>query len=139
MITPYCTAVRLRRREVDQLRQVIAEMAEQVALLDRRAAELRKTVEVERRLAKNFGRLPDDLYFRRMRLEHERLLRERAVADAVLEQLRTEARDSFGSLRALEEAAERFRQEAELGLAAAEQAAADDRAATAFIMRRKRA
>lgn len=139
MRTPYCTAVRLRRRAVDQLRQAIADMAEQVALLDSRAAELRKTVEVERRLASNFGRLPDDLYFRRMRLEHERLLRERAAAEHQLERLRKDARDSFGSLRALEDAADRFRHDEEQRVAAAEQAAADDRAATIFAERQKRA
>lgn len=140
MTTPYCTAVRLRRREVDALRQQIAEVHERIALLDRRAADLRRTVETERRLAANFGDLPEGLYFRRMRLEHDRLLSERTCAAAELDHLRQRAQETFASLRAMEDAAEDFRSEGQRAEAAAEQSAADDRAAAAFLLeKRKRA
>lgn len=132
MSTPYCTAVRLRRREVDALREAIAEAGTQLATLDRRTAELRRTVAVERRLAANFGALPDDLYFRRMRLEHDRLVGQRAAAERELERLRDDARETFAALRTLEEAAERHWSEEQRLIANAEQSAADDRAAAVF-------
>lgn len=139
MTTPYCTAVRLRRRAVDALRQAIADCTERMTLLERRAAELRKTVDTERRLAANYGVLPENLYFRRMRLEHDRLVAERTAASAELESLRGRAQETFASLRAMEDAADRFRSDRERSAASAEQAAADDRAAAAFLLQRKRA
>lgn len=141
MKTPYCGALGIQRREVDQIRIAISVAVDRADALAARAHEIHCTVEAERTLAASDWTLPENRYFARMRAERTRVATEKAVADARLDQLRGKAREAYGSMKAVEGAAERFREEAARTLDAAEQAALDDRAAADFIrgVRRLRA
>lgn len=77
--------------------------------------------------------LPENRYFERMRAERARLAEEQRTAAARLDLLRARARDAYGSLRAVETAAERFVLDETRRIAAAEQSAADERAAVDFM------
>lgn len=139
MKTPYCGALGIQRREVDQIRIAISVAVDRADTLAARAQEIRCTVEAERALAAADWALPENRYFARMRAERARVAAEKAAADARLDQLRDKAREAYGSMKAVEGAAERFREDATRALDAAEQAALDDRAAADFIRGIRRA
>ncbi len=133
MKTPYCTALRVQRREVDQIKIAIGSAVERVGRLERKGAEIVRSVASEREVAATDWTLPENMYFARMRAERELVQREAAIADAKLDQLRAQAREVYGGMKAVEGAAERYRIEETRKLGAAEQIAADDRAAADFI------
>lgn len=133
MKTPYCGALGIRRREVDEIRIAITVAVDRVDGLDARAREIHTTVAAERQLAATDLSLPENGYFLRMRAERARVEAEQAAAAARLDRLRDQAREVYGSMRAIEGAAERYRDEALRRAEAAEQAAADDRAGADFV------
>ncbi len=141
MKTPYCTALRIQRREVDRIRIAISVAIDETDRLDRHAVELARRVAAEHAHAAADGLLPENAYFARMKAERGRVARDKALADARLDQLRDKARDSYGAMKAVESAAETFRDGEARRLGAAEQASADDRAAidTIAALRRLRA
>jgi hypothetical protein len=141
MKTPYCTALRIQRRDVDRIRIAISVAIDESDRLDRHGLEMARRVADEHACAVSDGLLPANGYFTRMKLERARIARERALADARLDQLRDKARDSYGAMKAVETAADAFRDGEARRLEAAEQASADDRAALDMLaaLRRLRA
>lgn len=133
MKTPYCTALGVQKREVDQIRIAISVAVDRATGLEREGVEIVRSVSAERAVAAADWQLPENMYFARMRAERGRVEAERRMADARLDQLRAQAREVYGAMKAVEGAADRFRVEHARKAGAAEQGAADDRAAADFI------
>ncbi len=135
MRTPYCAAIGLQRREVDQLRTSIGVELGRLAEVDQRNAWIDESVRRERSVAAGALDVPATAYFLRMRAERALLEADRQVIDARVTQLRGQAREAFGSLSVIEGAAERYRHEEERQIEAAHQATIDDRSATDFMQK----
>lgn len=133
MKTPYCTALRIQRREVDRIRIAISVAIDESERLDRHAVELARRVADEHARAAADWLLPENGYFARMKAERGRIARDKALAAARLDQLRDKARDSYGAMKAVEGAAELFREGETRRIDTIEQASADDRAALDVI------
>ena len=132
MSTPFDRALSVQRQTLDRVRLAIAEMARQAAALEQREAELARAAKAER-AELGATLIPFDAYFARLRGEAAAVVRARTLAAQELDRLRGEAQAEFGSMKALEQAAKRFRAERERALAAAEQAAADDRSGAEIV------
>jgi len=137
MKTPYSTAIGLQRREVDQLRISIGVELGRLAEVEQRNAWIDESVRRERSIAADALDVPATAYFLRMRAERAMLEASRKVIDARVTQLRSQAREAFGSLTVIEGADERYRIEEERQLEAANQATIDDRSATDFMEKRR--
>lgn len=131
-MTPYDTAMRIRRREVDRIKIDIAMTVTHIDGLARQDGEIAARIVEERRQASAL-RLPADAWHDRMRSERARIADARRTAEALLATLRARATEAFGALRALEEAASRHREEAARAAAVAEQARLDDVATSRFL------
>lgn len=138
MKTPYCTALGIRRREVDQVRIAISVAVDTAAILEAQGREIARAIAAEHGVAAGDILLPENAYFARMRSARASVAHERSLADARLEQLRERARDSYGAMKAIEGAADDYRADLTRQRSAAEQAEADDRAAIAIALRRLR-
>lgn len=132
MKTPYDTALRARRRHVDDLRRAIADAAGRLAAAEEHAAALQDTIARERRIAANHPVVMPVAYMTRARIEADRLAEMRRVASSELDTLRRSAVESYGSLRALEGAADTYCEEADRDASNAEQASVDDFAGARF-------
>ena len=133
MRTPYCAAIGLQRREVDQLRTSIGVEIGRLAQVEQRNSFIDESVRRERSVAATALDVPATAYFLRMRAERARLEADRQVIDARVTKLRSQAREAFGSLSVIEGAAERYRHEEMRQIEAAQQAVIDDRSATDFV------
>jgi len=132
MKTPYDTALRARQREVDDLRTTIGGATRKVAEAEALVQTLTETVAREKRIAAGDLVFSPAAYLARARAEASQLHEFRCTANAELDALRQQAMESYGSLRALEGAAEQFRVTAEREAATAEQASVDDFAGARF-------
>ncbi|KTF70569.1 hypothetical protein ACNFJ7_16550 [Sphingomonas sp. HT-1] len=137
MKTPYDTALRMQQREVDAVKVAIAAAVERVASLEEEASALQGRTREERVLAHALP-FDSDAWLALAKRELARLAAEAEAARGRLVQLRAQALEAFGRLRAIEIAAERYRDEQARALEAAEQAAIDDIAAARFLRERKR-
>lgn len=135
MRTPYCAAIGLQRREVDQMRMSIGIEVSRLTEVERRQTEIEADMRRERSVAAGVLDLPATAYFVRMHAERTRLEDNQRLIDARVAQLRAEAREVYGSLTAIEGAAERYRGEETRRIEGAEQAALDDRSASDFLSR----
>lgn len=135
MNTPYNKALTVGRREVDRLEASIGIEAEQLDRVERELRRIAEAMERERRLAAEDAALSSDAFFQRMRAEQARLAVDQKTIDARLDLLRGQAREAYGSVRAIEDAAERYRSEAERAIEAREQTQVDDRFALRFSLR----
>lgn len=135
MKTPYCAAIGLQRREVDQLRTSIGVEVGRLAQVEQRHSFIDESVRRERSVAAAAFDVPATAYFLRMRAERARLEADRQVIDARVTKLRSQAREAFGSLSVIEGAAERYRHEEMRQMEAAQQAVIDDRSATDFVQK----
>ncbi|MFV0623239.1 hypothetical protein ACBY01_04395 [Sphingomonas sp. ac-8] len=132
MKTPYDTALRARQREVDDLRTSIGTATQRLAEADAGRLAITEAMVRESRIAAGDWTLSAMPYLARARAERERLAELRRLADAELEALRHQAIESYGSLRALEGAADGFREQADRAAAGVEQASVDDFAGARF-------
>lgn len=132
MKTPYDTALRARRRDVDDLRTAIGGAAQRLHEAELQRQAVCDAMARESRLAAGDWTFSPAPYLTRARAERERLGEQRRLADAELETLRHRARESYGSLRALEGAADTYRAQADRDAASAEQAGVDDIAGARF-------
>lgn len=137
MKTPYDTALRMQQRDVDAAKVAIAAAAERVAALEQEADALAERAREERVLAHALP-FDSDLWLARAKHQQARVAAEAEAARGRLAQLREQAQEAFGRLRAIETAAQRYRDEQARALEAAEQAAIDDIAAARFLHDRKR-
>jgi hypothetical protein len=135
-MTPFDTALRIQRREVDAMRISISVEVERVTQLETqgRALEAQSREEIMAAAALPF---PTDAWAERMKREQIRINEAACLAQARLGQLRAQAVEAYGTMRAIESAAERHRDEAESAVAAAEQAGIDDIAAAGFMRARQ--
>lgn len=143
MKTPFCVAIGIRKRELDELRREIA--AEHALLIDatEQVVVMDTSISVERLVAAREWTSATDHYFERLSENRNRSVAERSRAAAVLADLRDRAATALASLRAIEGAAATWRGEVRARIEAADQSASDDRAASVHTSRvaadRKRA
>ncbi|QIG79664.1 hypothetical protein [Stakelama tenebrarum] len=134
------TALRIQQRELDALRVSITVEIERVdGLSDAQRAHL----ESERReraaaAAATEIWMPTDAWAARARAERARLARNAQEAGDRLTALRVRAAESYGTMRAIEEAVNRRREEIDREHAAVEQAQADDFGTARFLAARGR-
>lgn len=131
-MTPFDTALRVQRREVDTVKVSISVEVERIATLDSQTQQHDVTLREERALATSLP-FASDAWTARMKAERLRLAEAAHLAQARLGRLREQAVDAYGTMRAIEGAAERFETEAERVAALAEQGQIDDLAAARFL------
>jgi len=139
MRTPFDTALRALRRDVDDLRTAIGEVNAGLTQVETRLAAARASIRTERALAARDWTLSLEAYLESARAGEEGLLAEQHTLDERLTTLREQAIERYGSLRAMEEAVAVYRAEAERMAATGEQAAVDDFAAARFIRAKRHA
>lgn len=133
MKTPYDTALRALQREVDDLRVSIGAAADRLMQVETLRQAMSDAIRAEAALAASDWTLSPEAYLILAHAERDRLAAERRQADARLEALRRQAMDSYGSLRAMEEAASVYRADTARAAATVEQAAVDDFASARFV------
>lgn len=135
MKTPFCTAVKLAHRSVEEIRSRIGEAQEELVALEGRAATLRAVIATERACAASSTRLPQTRWFGKAAADQRGIADRQAWLQSELVVMQAEASTRLASSRALEEAVARHRADRLRALARREQGAADDRAATVFRTR----
>ncbi|MFT3976469.1 MAG: hypothetical protein QM688_05060 [Sphingomonas bacterium] len=127
-MTPYDTALRLYRRQVDQIKVSISMEVETISTLTTRSRAHEARLREERALARALP-FASDAWTARMCDEKRGIDAARGEAQGRLERLRRDAAEAYGTMRAIETAAARWRDDAERISAVAEQARIDDLAA----------
>ena len=135
-MTPFDTALRIHRREVDTMKVSISVEVERIASLHSQIDAHELQLREERALARSMP-FASDAWTARMQAERARLDEAAGLAQARLGRLRAQAIEVYGTMRAIEGAADRYRDEAERTAASAEQARNDDVAATRFLKARR--
>jgi hypothetical protein len=131
-MTPFDTALRIHRREVDTVKVAIGAEVERITAIETHARAHDTQMREERALAHALP-FSSDAWTARMKADRARLQEAATLAEARLGKLRAQALEAFGTMRAIEGAAERYRDEAERVTALAEQGAIDDLAAARFL------
>lgn len=135
-MTPYDTALRVEKRALDALRLSISVEVEQVTQLEARHGQIAMALTDENKIALTHG-LPGDAWAAKMRRERANVLEQAKHAHSRLAALRGQAIEAYGTVRAIEGAAERFVEEADRAAASAEQARIDDLSAARMIRARR--
>jgi hypothetical protein len=130
--TPYDAALRLRQREMDDMRVSISVEVNQLVVIERRRDAIDDSVRAEVQLAFADHGFSAHAFVARMRAQRDALSRDRAAVDARLNSLQLQAAEAYGSLRAIEGAAGRYRDEVTRVAATAEQSQIDDFSAARF-------
>lgn len=133
MKTPYGGAIRLRQREMDDLRLAIGASDQKLAEVDAQEEALRTQARQERAYALQDFHFSHDAYAARIRLAHIALEAERQKAEAERALLADQIVETYGSLRAIEKADEQYRARAEWRRNNAEQAEIDDLSAASLF------
>jgi hypothetical protein len=134
-VTPFDTALRVQRREVDTMKVSISVEVERITTLETQARTHDARMLQERALATSLP-FASDAWTARMKAERVRLEEAAYLAQARLGRLRAQAVEAYGTMRAIEGAAERYQDEAERTIALGEQSASDDIAAARFLRAR---
>ncbi|MDP5280337.1 hypothetical protein Q9Q95_15515 [Sphingomonas sp. DG1-23] len=134
-MTPFDTALRVQRREVDAVKVSISVEVERINTLETQTRSHDARMLQERALAYSLP-FASDAWTARMKAERARLDEAAYLAQARLGRLRAQAVEAYGTMRAIEGAAERYEDEAERTIALAEQNAIDDIAAARFLRAR---
>lgn len=132
MKTPFDGAIRIQRREIDEMRVAINVQVERLVEIEVAQVDHDATLRNERDVAGDDLLLSSHAYMARMHAERQRLAQDRSVIDVQLTQLRTRATAAYGMSKAIEAAADSYRDEAIQAEATAEQGQLDDQAATRF-------
>lgn len=135
MRTPYCAAIGLQRREVDEIRMSIGMEVTRLSEVEQRQMRVDMEMRQERNVAAVTPDVPATAYFVQMHAERTRLADTQRAIDAKVTQLRAQAREVYGSLNAIEGAAQRYRDDEVRRVEGMEQAASDDRSALDFLVR----
>jgi flagellar export protein FliJ len=136
MTTPYDAAMRVIRREVDDMRLVIGEAAQRLVELEQVRHALGASLRREARVADamvDATLVPTDRYFTQLRAHQTAAGSAIRDADAGLAALRRQAGERYARLKTIETAAEDYRAAHATALATAEQGHADDIAALRFL------
>jgi flagellar export protein FliJ len=133
--TPFDSATRALQREIDDMRTSIGDATRTLGQIEEKSEELRAAVRREAEVAAEDWRVPSHHYQAHARTQRQMLAGIQHTAEQRLDSLRDQAIESYGSLSALEGAADRFRDEFNRAIASAEQAAVDDFAGALFARR----
>ncbi|WP_242184376.1 hypothetical protein [Sphingomonas sp. CARO-RG-8B-R24-01] len=133
MQTPYDAALRALDREMDALTQVIAASSSRLAEARLLHLALSEKIAAEARLAAGNCLLLSDSYLARARDERERRAAEADAAEVELDLLRHRAARQYATIRAVESAADVFRNEVRLAEDREQQALVDDMSAARFV------
>ncbi|MBR0550912.1 hypothetical protein [Stakelama marina] len=133
MKTPFDAILRTRRRELDQVRIAINAEASRLVEIDDAHAVLREEVARECHTASADWAMSTHAYLRRKLAERATLHARRIAAAENVEMLRGRAAETYGSMRAIENAADRFRFDVERRRQRAEQQAADEAGTARFV------
>lgn len=136
MKTPYGGALRLRRREMDDLRLAIGSNDQKLAAVDAQEQALRAQSQLERAQALQDFHFAHDAYAARIRDARIALEAERRKVEAERSRLTDQIIETYGSLRAIEKADEQHRARVEWHRNNAEQARIDDLSAVSVIKTR---
>jgi flagellar biosynthesis chaperone FliJ len=134
--TPVDPVVRLQRRSVDDLRAQISVEISHVGAIEAAFAAVEADVAAQYRVVAGDWAMQMHGFAQRRRADRAKLDAQRRDAMARLDRLRSEAAEAYGKLKAAEDAAERFREDANAAIALAEQNAADDFALGRFVARK---
>ena len=137
MKTPYDPAIRIGRRELDDVRIAINVQLNQLVQIQNERQGVDAAMTREAAAAAGDPIISSYAYLTRMRAERSRLDREGSAAGARLERLRDKAAAAYGSLRAIESAADDYRSEEARAAASAEQARIDDFSGAAYLRARR--
>ncbi len=135
MKTPYDTALRSLVREVDAMKTAVQAASDRLADAQNRRRAINDEIARESAAAALNSAFPAHAYLQRASAKRDALTILCAEADAALDAIRDKARESFGSLRVMEGAAETFRGEENQAAASAEQSRIDDFAGARFARR----
>lgn len=138
MKTPYDAAMRIRRREIDTAQVAINIQINQLVQIESHHSDVDHTLAKEAEIAAGDHALSSHAYMERMRMLRERLAAERDEADVRLGRLRTTALAAYGDFKAIESAADTYRDDETRKAANGEQGHMDDMAATAVVRRLRR-
>ncbi len=136
MKTPFDGAIRIRQREIDEMRVTINVQVNQLVQVEAARTEADATIHRELAAAAEDVLLSSHAYMARLRAERERLAQDQAAIDARLTQLRTRAMEAYGTFKAISSAAEGYRDEATQAAASAEQGHLDDLSASRLVRQR---
>lgn len=137
MKTPFDTAMRVQRREIDEMGVAINAQVRTLNEIERAQEDNRHKMAREAEVASGDLAMSSHAYMERVRAERSRLARDSLVHGARLDTLRSAATEAYGAFRAVEVAAETYREEAGRRSANAEQAGIDDMSAVAFLNARR--
>lgn len=136
MKTPYDSAMRMQRREIDEMGVAINVQVNLLNQIEQARDEARHRLNRESELASRDLNLSSQAYMERIRAEQQRLARDGATQSLRLDQLRSKAAAAYGAFHTIEMAAKDWRKDAERRSSNAEQAGIDDNSAVAFLKRR---
>lgn len=137
MKTPYDCAVRIRKREVDDVRVSISVQVNQLIQVESALGAAERAVAREGVTAAQDPMMSTFAYITRMHAERSRLDGERKAVGQQLDRLRGQAATAYGSLSAIEAAADRHRIDQVRVAQSAEQSRIDDFAAIGFLRARR--
>ncbi|OAN52593.1 hypothetical protein [Sphingobium sp. TCM1] len=137
MKTPYDTAMRVQRREIDAMGVAINVQVNVLNQIETARDEARTSILREADVAAGDLTLSSHAYMERIRAEQQRLTRDGALQSARLDQMRGKAAAAYGAFRAIEVAAEGYKEDANRRSANVEQAGMDDSSAVAFLKARR--
>jgi hypothetical protein len=133
MKTPFDGAIRIQRREIDEMRVAINVQVDRMVEIESAQVDHDTAMHRERAVAGEDLLFSSHAYMARMNAERRRLAEDRAVVDVQLTQLRTRATAAYGMSKAIEDAARAYCEEQLQAEASAEQGRLDDQAATRFL------
>lgn len=129
MKTPYDAAIRLRQREIEDMRVAINVQINQIVHNENADAHARAMMAREAQVAAGDMHFSSHAYLSRMNALRTALSQDKTVIEERLVGLRSRAASAYGTCRAMETAAHHFRAEEERIVANAEQTMMDDRSA----------
>ena len=138
MKTPYDPVVRVGAREVEALRNALRQEMVRVSGLVHEAAKLAQHVQEECRLAELDATLRTDGWVRARKAQATQIEKQKAEAEAGLNQLREQALTAYGKLRSALRAASAYLDKARAEEARKAQAEADDLDTARRLLKQRR-
>jgi hypothetical protein len=132
MKTPFDAALRLRQREIDEVRVAIGIEVGRMLALEQRCDSIDASIRAERAIAGANSGFSSDAFTARMRAERAAVCRDHAACSDHLAKLRMHAIEAYGSFGAISAAVDRHREEALRVANIAEQNQIDDFSAARF-------
>ena len=126
MKTPFDTVIRTRRREIDRVRIAIHAQSSRIMEMEEASSSLHSELAQEYEVAAEQWTMSSHAYVRRKLAERAQLHASQLAAQQEIDDLRQQARSTYSSVLAFENAADRFRSDAQRKQMRAEQQATDD-------------